>query len=80
MTFPIILPKRENCNIHIILDEYQERKYLDIREFYMPDDSDEWLPTKRGLRLDHAQFSKLLNELNANRNFIDVFLEESVTS
>ena len=78
MSFPIIVHKRDNCNIHIILDEYNGRKYLDVREFYMPDDSDEWIPTKRGIRLDASQFSRLMQTLESNKDVIGEFLKDPV--
>ncbi len=37
--------------IYFSLNDYKNRKYLDLRVFFQPKDSDEMRPTKKGLTL-----------------------------
>ena len=43
------IQRGEDQQIYFTLREYKERKYLDIRVFFKPEDSEELHPTKKGI-------------------------------
>ena len=43
--------RNQDETVFFTLQEYKERKYLDLRVFYQPKDGDEMRPTKKGLTL-----------------------------
>lgn len=43
------IPRTETEEIHIQINEYKGKKYLDLRVFYTTDGGANWLPTKKGV-------------------------------
>ena len=43
--------RNQNETVRLTLREYKERKYIDLRVFYQPEDSSEMRPTKKGITL-----------------------------
>lgn len=37
--------------LHIAINEYKKKKYVDLRVFYTTDDGDTWNPTKKGVTI-----------------------------
>lgn len=43
--------RNQDETVRLTLREYKERKYIDLRVFYQPEDSNEMRPTKKGITL-----------------------------
>jgi hypothetical protein len=53
------IAKRQDEEVCISLSEFKDRKYLDVRVYFQPKDSDEMKPTKKGITLDVGLLSEL---------------------
>ena len=54
---------------------YMNRKYLDIRVFYMDDNSGTYKPTKKGITLNNTKdIKELLKVMSDNLGEIETFL------
>ncbi len=54
-----IIPKNKRDQIRIGLNEYKEKQYLDIRQFYRGDEND-WKPTSKGVTIPVDLYPELL--------------------
>ena len=54
-----IIPKNKKDQIRIGLNEYQGKKYLDLRQFYRGDDN-EWKPSPKGVTIPVDLYPELL--------------------
>ena len=47
--------RNDNENVYLTIREYKQQRYIDLRVFYLPKDSDEMRPTKKGItvRIEH---------------------------
>ena len=45
------IPRNATEQLHISINSYKEKKYLDLRIFYTTDDGANWLPTKKGVTI-----------------------------
>ena len=43
--------RNENESVYVSLREFKNRRYLDLRVFFQPQDDDEMKPTKKGLTI-----------------------------
>ena len=67
--------KRNPIVIH--LGEYQGRPRVDIRKHYpSKDNTEELLPTRKGISLNHSQLEQFLNIVNSKKETVDDFLVE----
>ncbi len=60
--------------IIISISQYKNSKYLDIRKYY--EENGEWKPTKKGITVNHDQFTGLLNFLKDKENEIKELLNK----
>ena len=66
--------KRNPIVIH--LGEYQGRPRVDIRKHYpSKDNTEELLPTRKGISLNHSQLEQFLNIVNSNKETVDDFFQ-----
>lgn len=76
MSLPFSVLKRPDCKIEVSLGQNSKETYVDIREYFMPEVSDEWIPTKRGVRLNSIQFKEFLDKLELNADLLSAFAGE----
>jgi len=43
--------RNQDDKVYFTLRKYKDRKYIDLRIFYKPEDADEMRPTKKGITL-----------------------------
>lgn len=67
-----------NSPVVIGLREYKGRKLVDIRKFYsVSKESDEILPTRKGISLNLFQFTELMNTFRSNKEVVEDFFNSS---
>lgn len=60
----LTIPKSESEEIRVTLREYKGRASVDLRTFWLPDNADEHIPTKKGVSIsDAASLRKLYKAL-----------------
>ncbi|KAI9858249.1 MAG: hypothetical protein M1824_004419 [Vezdaea acicularis] len=47
----------------VVISEFKGKKMINIREYYLKNDTGEWLPGKKGISLTLEQYSQLVNIL-----------------
>lgn len=55
------IPRTATEEIHVQVNEYKGKKYLDLRIFYTTDGGNSWLPTKKGVAV-YPENLELLKE------------------
>ena len=60
--------------LKISLNEFQGKKFLDIREWYIPEDSQDLRPTKKGITVSAEIFESFLKALNESQEEISQLL------
>ena len=58
-------PRNQDEFVYFTFREYKQRRYIDLRIFYQPKDSDELRPTKKGLTLAIELFPELKRAITA---------------
>ena len=58
-------PRNQDETVYLSLREYKDRKYIDLRIFYQPKDSDEMRPTKKGITLSLDLLGELKRRITA---------------
>jgi len=58
----VFIDKSETERIRVGINEYKDRKYVDIRIYY-EDDTGDWRPTKKGITLPPDRVSELAEAL-----------------
>ena len=53
------IPLKRGEEVHIRRREYKDKQYIDLRLFFTPKDSDQLVPTKKGLTLDLGLIEEL---------------------
>lgn len=48
--------KRDDCIIKVETGVHKGANYVELREWFQPEDSENWHPTKRGIRMNGQQF------------------------
>jgi len=48
------IPKREDTKVIVSLDTYKEHTFISIREWWRPDESQEFRPTQKGVTIPVA--------------------------
>jgi Transcriptional Coactivator p15 (PC4) len=61
------LAKNETTEIRVTRQRYKGRLVVDVREFYIPQGSSEWVPTRKGLTMASQKFEQLLQACAASR-------------
>ena len=51
--------RNQDETVYFSLREYKDKKYIDLRVFFQPKDSDEMRPTKKGITLSLDLLSEL---------------------
>lgn len=64
------IKKREDCEIRFVTGEHKGARFVEFREWFTPEDSDEWYPTKRGIRMNSQQFTDFMTAARAGENEI----------
>jgi hypothetical protein len=63
----VIIQKNDRTQVRVSIDEFNDKTFLAIREYYMsgPVDaySDDWLPTKKGVTLNLEFVDELIEGL-----------------
>ncbi len=72
--FPPI-QKAEDLQIRVAIKNYKGKEYVDIREWWKPEDKNSYLPTKKGITISTQDTLDLLNDFAAQINEIVNFLE-----
>ena len=67
------IQKTDDTQIRVSLKEYKESQYLDIRQYWKPEDKEEYLPTKSGVTLS---VNDTLDEIEELYNQIGLILKE----
>lgn len=55
------IPRSSTEEIHIQINEYKGKKYLDLRVFYTTDEGASWSPTKKGITLPPEKLQDLID-------------------
>jgi len=56
------IQKTEDTQIRVALKDYKNSQYVDIRQWWKPEDKDEYLPTKNGITIPVKDTLDYLNE------------------
>jgi hypothetical protein len=64
----------KNSPIIIELKEFEGRKLFDIRKYFKDKNSDEFIPTKKGISLNSFQLKQLIETINSKSKDINDFL------
>ncbi len=54
-----VIPRTATEEIHIQINEYKGKKYLDLRVYYTMDDGANWNPTKKGITVSPDNLENL---------------------
>lgn len=66
--------KRNPVVMH--LGDYEGRPRIDIRKYYyLKDNPEEMLPTRKGISLNHSELEQFLDILNSNKGNIDNYFQ-----
>ena len=60
--------------LKLSINEFQGKKFLDIREWYIPEDSQDLRPTKKGITVSAEMFENFLKALNESQEEISELL------
>lgn len=52
------IPRSATEEIHVQINEYKGKKYLDLRVYYTTDDGINWNPTKKGITIPPDKLSE----------------------
>ena len=53
------IPRNATEEVHISINSYKNKEYLDLRIFYTTDDGANWLPTKKGVTISPENLVEL---------------------
>jgi hypothetical protein len=66
------IPRSATEEIHIQINEYKGKKYLDMRVYYTTDDGINWNPTKKGVTFSPDKLDELKQAIEeAQKEFED---------
>jgi len=71
------IPKREDTKVIVSLDTYKEHTFISIREWWKPDEGEEFRPTQKGVTIpiaDSEAVASLIEGLQKAK--ADLFGEE----
>ena len=72
------IPRTATEQMHISINEYKGKSYLDMRIFYTTDDGATWLPTKKGVTCSPENIEILKDAIEeAMKEFTTVEDEEA---
>lgn len=67
---------KKNSIIRVYLKIFEGIKLIDIRKYYTKNDTEEILPTKKGISLNRNQYNNFINELKTHQTSITDFFGE----
>ena len=71
------IPRTATEEIHIQINEYKGKKYLDLRVYYTTDDGLNWNPTKKGVTFAPDKLEELKQAIeDAQKEFGEETSEE----
>ncbi|MBQ3642906.1 transcriptional coactivator p15/PC4 family protein [bacterium] len=59
------IPRNATEEVHISINSYKNKEYLDLRIFYTTDDGANWLPTKKGVTISPENLVELKDAVEA---------------
>ena len=59
------IPRNATEEVHIGINTYKNKQYLDLRIFYTTDDGANWLPTKKGVTISPENLVELKDAVEA---------------
>jgi hypothetical protein len=59
----VIIGRTDTEELHIGPGEFKGRKYIDIRLFFLPQNSVEMKPTRKGITIDYKELARLVDAL-----------------
>lgn len=59
------IPRNATEEVHISINSYKNKQYLDLRIFYTTDDGANWLPTKKGVTISPENLVELKDAVEA---------------
>jgi hypothetical protein len=57
------IPRSDTEELHICINEYKLKKYVDIRIFYRTEEDENWNPTKKGITIPPAKINDIIAAL-----------------
>ena len=63
----VAIDRSEREKLHVAVNEYKGRKYLDIRIFYTTDGGENWRPTQKGVTVDPKHFDELIDAIQESK-------------
>jgi hypothetical protein len=57
--------KGNDSDVCLRLYEFKDRRYIDLRIFFLPKDQDQMIPTKKGIALELAHLRELKKGIQA---------------
>jgi hypothetical protein len=65
--------KEQVKDIVIETKDFMNKKYIDIRKYYVPEPGQEPKPTSKGIMVNAESFYKILDILNSHKKEIDEY-------
>jgi hypothetical protein len=57
------ITKTKRVKTVVRINDYKGRTLIDIRDFFLPDNSSEFVPTKKGISIDKSNLSSIIDLL-----------------
>lgn len=70
------IPRSATEEIHIQINEYKGKKYLDLRVYYTTDDGLNWNPTKKGVTFPPEKLEDVKNAIEEAQKEFESLEEE----
>lgn len=70
------IPRSATEEIHIQINEYKGKKYLDLRVYYTTDDGLNWNPTKKGVTFPPDKLEEVKQAIEEAQKELEVLEEE----
>jgi len=68
------IQKDDNSQIRLAIKTYKDSQYIDIRTYFLEQDSNKWLPTKKGITIPVNDTYDMLEDLTAGLKELYQFL------
>lgn len=68
------IQKDQNSQIRLAIKQYRDSQYIDIRTYFLEQDSNKWLPTKKGVTIPVNDTFDYLEDLTAGLEELYQFL------
>jgi len=70
------IQKTDDTQTRIAIKSFKDKQYLDIRDWWLPKDKDDYLPTKKGITISIEDSFELLQDFHNKITEAYNFLEE----